>query len=48
MTFMNDFVEEEWSNMKDFLHQISVSLYSKSFLQQIALKFLSKDFLHLE
>ena len=25
MTFMNDFVEEEWSNMKDFLHKISVS-----------------------
>ena len=22
---MNDFVEEEWSNMKDFLHKISVS-----------------------
>ncbi|XP_053381615.1 ras GTPase-activating protein nGAP-like isoform X5 [Mercenaria mercenaria] len=23
MTFMNDFVEEEWCNMKDFLHKIS-------------------------
>ena len=27
MTFMNDFVEEEWSNMKDFLQKISVSRF---------------------
>ena len=25
MTFMNDFVEQEWANMKDFLARISVS-----------------------
>lgn len=30
MTFMNDFVEEEWCNMKDFLHKISVSGHLRS------------------
>ena len=30
MTFMNDFVEEEWSNMKDFLQKISVSIFDST------------------
>ena len=33
MTFMNDFVEEEWCNMKGFINKISVTIQLFSLLQ---------------